>query len=94
MNENQACPPALSHMGMMRHGTNMTKFDLVGCLEDLAPPQENAAAASPAAEFIIFDGAAITNILPTGTANTFNEYARQQVLPYITSQLQGGCCLR
>ncbi len=55
------------------------KSDLVGCLKDLAPPQENAAAASPAAEVIIFDGAAIINMLPTGTGKTFNEYARQQV---------------
>ncbi len=64
-----------------------TKSDLVGYLEDLALPQENAAASSQAAEVIIFDGGAIINILPTGTAKTFNAYARQQVLSYITSQL-------
>ena len=86
--ENQACPPALSHMGKMRLGT---KSDLVGCLEYLVPPQANAtaaAAASPAVEVIILDGAAIIYMLPPGTAKTFNEYASQVFLPYITSQLQ------
>lgn len=87
--ENQACPPALSHMGKMRLGT---KSDLVGCLEDLVRPQENAAtaaaAASPAVEVIILDGAAIINMLPPGRAKTFNDYASQVFLPYITSQLQ------
>ena len=43
--EKQACPPALSHMGKMRVGT---KSDLVGCLEDLVRPQENAATAAAA----------------------------------------------
>ena len=87
--ENQACPPALSDMGKIRLGT---KSDLVGCLENLVPPQENAtaafAAASPSVEVVIIDGAAIINMLPPGTTRTFNEYASQVFLPYITSHLQ------
>lgn len=67
--ENQAYPPALSNMGKMRLGT---KSDMVGCLEDLVRPQENAAtdaaATSPAVEVIILDGAAIINMLPPGPA--------------------------
>lgn len=82
--ENQACPPALSHMGKMRLGK---KSDLVGCLEDLIPPRENAAA-SPSVEVMILDGAAIVNMLAPGNAKTFSEYASQVFLPYITSQLQ------
>ena len=38
--------------------------DLVGCLEDMIPPQENVA--SPHVEVIILDGAAITNMLAPG----------------------------
>lgn len=67
-----------------------TKSDLIGCLEDLVPPQVNvaAAAASPEVKVIILDGAAIINMLPPGRANTFDEYASQVVLPNITSQLK------
>lgn len=82
--ENQACPPALSQMGRIRLGT---KSDLVGCLEDLITPQENAAA-SPSVEVMILDGAAIVNMLAPGNAKTFSEYATLVFLPYITSQLQ------
>ena len=73
-----------------------TKSDLVGCLEDQVRKQENAAdaadaaaaAASPAVEVIILDGAAIIYMLPLGPAKTFNDYASQVFLPYITSHLQ------
>ena len=67
-----------------------TKSDLIGCLEDLVPPQVNvaAAAASPEVKVIILDGAAIINMLRPGRANTFDEYASQVVLPNITSQLK------
>ena len=82
--ENQACPPELSYMGKMWHGT---KSDLVRCLEDLIPPQEDAAA-SPPVEVMILDGAAIVNMLPPGNVKTFSEYASQVFLPYIKSQLQ------
>ena len=82
--ENQACPPALSNMGKMRL---WTKSDLVGYLENLLPPQANAAA-SPPVEVKILDGAAIVNMLAPGNANTLSEYASQIFLPYITSQLE------
>ena len=62
------------------------KSDLVGCLEDLIPPQE--CVASPHVEVIILFGAAITNMLATGGTKTFSDYATQVFLPYITSQLQ------
>ena len=81
--ENEACLPALSHMGKMRLGK---KSDLVGCLEDMIPPQENVA--SPRVVVIILDGAAITNMLAPGGTKSFSDYATQVFLPYITSQLQ------
>lgn len=80
--ENQACPPALSQMGKMRL---CKKMDLVGCLEDMISPHENVA--SPHVEVIIFDGAALTNMLVPGGAKT-SVYATQVSLPCTRSQLQ------
>ena len=70
-------------MGNIRLGK---KSDLVGCLEDLIPPRENAS--SPAVEVVILDGTAIVNMLAPGTTKTFSEYATQVFLPYVKSQLQ------
>ena len=68
-------------------GQNETEQkDLVGCLEDMIPSQENVA--SPDVEVIILDGAAITNMLAPGGAKTVSDYATQVFLPHITSQLQ------
>lgn len=81
--ENQACPPALSQLGKLRAGT---KSDLVGCLEDLVPAQEDAP--NPAVQVSILDGAAIVNMLQPGAAKTFADYAKHRFSPYIKSQLQ------
>lgn len=56
--ENQACPPALLQMGKLRTGT---KSDLVGCLEDLIPSQENVS--NLTVQVIILDGAALVNMI-------------------------------
>ena len=82
--ENQACPPVLSHMAKIRLGT---KYDLVGCLEDLITPREDAVV-SPPVEVMILDGAAMVNMLAPGNVKYISEYASQVFLPYITSQLQ------
>ena len=81
--ENQVCPPALSQMGVMRTGT---KSDLLHCLEDLTSARENAT--SPTVQVSILDGAAIVNMLRPGTAKTFQDYAMDVYVPYITAQLQ------
>lgn len=52
--EHQACPATLSQVDNMRLDKN---FDLVGCLEDMVPPQENVG--SPHVEVLISDGAAV-----------------------------------
>ena len=80
--ENQAYPPALSQMGKLRTGT---KSDLVGCLENLVPSQENPS--HPTVQVIILDGAAVVNMLRPGAAKTFSDYAQQVFLPYILSKL-------
>ncbi len=79
--EKQACPPSLSQLGKLRTGT---KSDLVGCLEDLVPAQEDA----PNTGVQVLDGVAIVNILLPGAAKTFSDYAKYVFSPYITSQLQ------
>ena len=82
--ENQAYPPALSQMGKLRIGT---KSDLVGFLEqDLSP--------TPIVQVVLLDGAAIVNMLRSGFANTFSDYANQVFLPYITAtREQTRCCV-
>ncbi len=69
--------------------------DLVGCLEDMIPPQENVA--RPHVEIIILDGAAITNMLAPGGAKTLCEYATQVFLKVhhisATACNQSGCRL-
>jgi hypothetical protein len=81
--ENQAFPPALSQMGIIRTGK---KSDLLGCLEGLSPSTENVS--HPTVQVNILDGAAIVNMLRPGTAKTFQDYANGVFLPYISSQLQ------
>ena len=91
--ENQACPPALSQVGNIRLGQ---KSDLVGCLEDLIPPRENAS--SPAVEFVILDGAAIVNMLGTRYYKDLLWVCNAGVLAVrhilVATCEQGGCCLR
>lgn len=82
MHENQAYPPSLSHMGTMRTGN---KSDLLGCLEKLVVVTDHVT--SPTVEVILIDGAAIINMLRPGTTKTFQEYATDVFVPYITSQL-------
>ena len=78
--ENQAFPPALSDGANLHLGT---KRDLLLCLEDLCETQSEA----PIASSIIVDGAAIVQMLKPAGAKNFAEYASQNFVPYITSQL-------
>ncbi len=60
---------------------------MLTCLQDLVPVNVPH---SPTGEVTcaILDGAAIVNMLPPRTAKTFQDYATDIFLPYITSQLQ------
>jgi len=81
--ENQACPPALSHMGGLRTGT---KSDSMPCLENLVPVKENLS--TPRIQVNILDGAGIINMLIPGPAKTFQGYATDIFVPYVISQPQ------
>lgn len=78
--ENQAWPPALSDGGRLRLGT---KSDPLTCLEDLSPAQTKA----PDVTCVVLDGAAIVQMIRPGGAKTFDEYAQQVFIPYISSKL-------
>ena len=79
--ENQACPPSLSDAGRLNLST---KSDLLVCLESLSEAQSEA----PSVTNVVLDGAAIIQMLKPGAAKTFEEYAHQVFLPYISGQLQ------
>ncbi len=51
-------------------------------------PSQDTAPPNPTTEVLIIDGAAIVNMLRPGVANTFNDYATDIFLPYISSHLQ------
>jgi len=79
--ENQVCPPSLSDAGRLHLGA---KSDLLVCLEGLSEAQS----VSPVVTTAIIDGAAIVQMLKPGAAKTFQEYANQVFIPYISGQLQ------
>ena len=78
--ENQACPPSLSAAGKLHLGN---KSDMLVCLEGLSEAQSEA----PKVTNAVIDGAAIVQMLKPGAAETFEEYARQVFIPYISRQL-------
>ena len=81
--ENQACPPSLSQMGGLRTGT---KSELMPCLVKLVPVKEDLS--TPRVQVNILDDAGIINLLCPRTAKTFQGYATDVFVPYVTSQLQ------
>ena len=86
--ENQVCPPALSQNGMLRSGT---KSDLLTCFENtLLAAKEHASTSHSSVQVscTILDGAAIVNMLQPGAAKTFQEYATDIFIPYLTSLLR------
>ena len=73
----------MSQLGVLR---TETKSDLLHCLQDLATTvTENGS--SPTIQVNILDDAAIVNMLRPGPARTFQNYATDIFMPYITSQL-------
>ena len=78
--ENQAAPPSLSQAGNLRSGK---KSDLLECLELHEQQSINA----PVVDAKFLDGAAVVQMLNTGMAKTFQEYADMVFLPYVSDQL-------
>ncbi|KAL8586162.1 hypothetical protein ACOMHN_057724 [Nucella lapillus] len=79
--ENQACPPALSDGGSLCTGT---KSDLLTCLEEVS----DAKTETPVTTCSVLDGAAIIQMLKPAASKTFEEYAQQIVIPYMSTKLQ------
>ena len=79
--ENQACPPALSDGGSLCTGT---KNDLLTCLEEVSDANRE----TPVTTCIVLDGEAIVQMLKPAASKTFEEYAQQIFIPYMTMKLQ------
>jgi len=79
--ENQACPPALSDGGSLYTGT---KSDLLTCLEEVS----DAKTETPVTTCVVLDGAAIVQTLKPAASKTFEEYAQQIFIPYMSTKLQ------
>ena len=58
--------------------------DILTCLDDLSPSQNKTHDAT----CIVLDGAAIKQMMKPAAAKTFDEYAQQVFIPYISSQLR------
>ena len=86
--ENQFQPPSLSHAGHIRLGT---KSDIVGILETLS---ESTPAQKLNFDAIIYDGAALVNILQPKTCTTFSQYATEIFCPFILKQATEMRCTR
>ena len=80
--ENQPFPPSLADSsGKMRHGT---KSDIIGCLEEGIVCPHNP----PRTSTIIFDGAAVVQMIKPKTGETFANYSSDTFGPYILNHLQ------
>jgi len=79
--ENQACPPALSDGGNLFTGT---KNNLITCLEEVS----DAKTETPVTTYIVLDGTAIVQMLKPAASKTFEEYAHQIFIPYMSTKLQ------
>ena len=78
--ENQSYPPALSKFGELRSGT---KADLLECFQDTYPTQTDSI---PDVDAILLGGAAVINILKSGSGKTFKEsYSEVVFLPFVQS---------
>ena len=64
--ENQACPPSISDMGQLRHGS---KSDLMECLTKFSQPES----IHPGIDAKVLDGDAIVHMVRPGACRTFEE---------------------
>ena len=78
--------PVHQHCSQMDVLRTRTKSDLLHCLQDLIPANENVS--SPTVQVTIIDDIAIINMLRPGIAKTFQDYVTDNFVQYITSQLQ------
>ena len=76
--ENMEYPPSLSKNGDFNTGS---ESDLIPCLENLIPSENVKSQPS----CIILDGPVIVQMLKPGSVKTFNSYAEDVFLPYISN---------
>lgn len=86
--ENQPQPPSLSCEGHIRLGT---KSDIVGILESL---WESTAEGNLNFDAVVYDGAALVNILQPKTCKTFSQYATEIFCSFIMKQVTEMRCTR
>lgn len=86
--ENQVCPPSLSVNGRLRSGT---KADLAEKLEALVETEDRTPSQF---DGIIFDGAAIVQMIQPKNSKTFKEYYSLDLMPNIHHQAQKFKCKR
>ena len=80
--ENQGCPSSISDSGTLRQGS---KAKLLKCLDRLHEPMESNS--EPCVSAVIFDGAAMVQILRPKTQKTFQECSENVFLPHIQKWL-------
>ena len=78
--ENYSYPPALSKFGKLNH-TN--KSDTISILEKLEPSQHNV----PGFDTIIFDGAAVVQMISPNTSQTFQQYCRNVLHSFLMHKI-------
>ena len=61
-----------------------TKSDILTCLEDLSPYQTKTTGTT----CMVLDGAAIIQMMKPAAAKTFDEYAQEVFMPYVSFQLR------
>ena len=79
--ENQAWPPCISDNGTVRLGN---KSDLLTGLDRL----DLSTTDTPQVTAIVFDAAALVQMLKLAASTTFLQYSREVIIPYINAQLQ------
>ena len=62
-----------------------SKSQFLECLEGVSEAQSDALAVTS----IVLDGTVIVQMLKSGTAKTFEEYAHQVFIPYVKGKLRG-----
>lgn len=73
-------PPAISSNGELRLGI---KSDLLSCIERLSPPTNLL----PNVDALVIDGAALVQMLHPQQCKTFDDYAMNVFIPYLSKQL-------
>ena len=78
--ENQKEPPSLVDRGSLRSGS---KSDILECIQS----PKGRSPSSGLATVVILDMAAVVHMVRPTSGRTFKEYAAQQMVPYLKSQI-------